>query len=133
MNEALARKLEHLRSEKTAAYAVEVGSDNAFTGRTTTSTIYAANVSRYDQDRLHLSGEGWTRRVLAANVRSVYAVTPETVAAQYHVGQWVVVRKYGNDYGATVTKVGRTRLTVTFRTRGGARKEMTLSALAVVR
>lgn len=65
-------------------------------------------------------------------IRSVQKVTPEHVAKQFHVGQRVAVNKYGGTYRAEVTKVGRTRVTLSFRTHGGKDKTTTVPAWQVV-
>lgn len=84
------------------------------------------------EGKLHFHRPGNAPLIYAEDrIRSIRKVTPEYVASQYSVDQTVIVRKYGGDYDGQVTKVGRTRLTVTFLTRAGVRKTQTFSAIDV--
>lgn len=75
---------------------------------------------------------GQRYRLMEKNIRSLRKRTREQAAQSYYVGQDVHVFKYGSPYFGTVTKVGRTRITVRFTTRGGKIKEQAVPVEGVV-
>lgn len=106
------------RTDIASGTPVEVAYEAAEPGAPT-KTFTGRFLSWYDGDDLRIATGRGIRRIPPARVRYVSPIPVATIARRFAIGDRAYVQKYGNGYTGTVTRVGRTRVTVMIRLASG--------------